>query len=88
LAPEAQLQFHLPVGRFTPYVGAGIGVVRESSAAIETEWTPTVLFAGGTRVAVNDRVGVFGELRIRGVEWDFVGTMADVVFGAAIRIGR
>jgi opacity protein-like surface antigen len=88
IAPEAQLQFHLPVGRFTPYLGAGIGLVRESSDVIETDWTPTVSFAGGARVGINDRVGLFGELRIRGYEWNFVGTMADVVFGAAIRLGR
>lgn len=88
IAPEAQLQFHLPIGRLTPYLGAGIGVVRESADVIETDWTPTVSFVGGTKVGINDRVGLFGELRIRGYEWRFVGTMADVVFGATIRLGQ
>ena len=88
IIPEAQLQYHFPIGRFTPYLGAGIGAARESADGFETDWTPTISFAGGTRIAVNDRVGVFGELRIRGFGWDFVGTMADITGGVAIRLGR
>src|SRR5687768_17131894 len=89
IAPEAQLQYRFQAGRFTPYLGAGIGVTRESSDGLsETDWTSTISFAGGTRVSINDRVGVFGELRIRGYEWDFVGTMTDVVGGVVVRLGR
>ena len=88
ILPEAQLQYHFPVGRFTPYLGAGIGASRHSADGLETDWNPTISFAGGTRIAVNDRVGVFGELRIRGVEWDFAGSMADITGGVAIRLGR
>ena len=88
IGPEVQLQYHLPIGRFTPYLGAGIGTFRESGDAIETDWTPTISFAGGTRVSLNDRVGLFGELRIRGVEWDFVGTTADIMGGVVVRLGR
>jgi hypothetical protein len=88
IAPEAQLQFHLPVGRVTPYLGAGIGVARETSDVIEARWTPTVSFGGGTRIRINERAGLFGELRIRGYEWNFVGTMADAVVGVAIKLGQ
>lgn len=87
-APEALLQYQFPVGRFRPYLGAGIGAIRESGDAIETDWTPTVVFAGGSRVNLNDRVGLFGELRIRGIDWDFVGTTADITGGLVIRLGR
>jgi hypothetical protein len=93
IAPEVQLQYHLPIGRFTPYLGAGIGTFRESPNVIDdildgADWTPTISFAGGTRVSLNDRVGLFGELRIRGVEWDFVGTTADIMGGVVVRLGR
>ena len=93
LAPEVQLQYHLPVGRFTPYLGLGVGAMRESAIelgdiAIGSEWSPTISFAGGTRVGVYDRIGLFGELRIRGVEWDFTGTTADIMGGVVVRLGR
>lgn len=88
IAPELQLQYHLPVGRFTPYLGAGIGAFRESADAIETDWTPAVSFAGGTRVALNARAGLFGEMRVRGVEWDFAGSTVDITGGLVIRLGR
>jgi outer membrane protein W len=88
IAPEAQLQYHFRAGRFTPYLGAGLGFIRESADVIETDWTQTVSFAGGSRVSLNERVGLFGELRIRGVEWDFTGTTTDIVGGVVVRLGR
>src|SRR5688500_721655 len=88
IVPEVQLQYHWPLGRFTPYLGAGVGVARESGDAIETDWSPTIAFAGGSRVELNDRVGLFGEFRIRGVEWRFVGSTTDVLGGVVVRLGR
>ena len=88
IAPEAQLQYHFRAGRFTPYLGAGLGFIRESADEIETDWTQTVSFAGGSRVRLNDRVGLFGELRIRGVEWDFTGSTTDIMGGVVIGLGR
>lgn len=93
VAPEVQLQYHFPLGRFTPYLGAGVGAMRESAIelgdiAIGSEWSPTIAFAGGTRVSVNDRLGLFGELRVRGVEWNFAGSTADITGGVAVRLGR
>lgn len=87
-APEVQLQYQPTFGRFTPYLGAGLGFARERSDVIETDWTPTVVLSGGTRVSVFDRVGLFGELRIRGFEYDFVGTTADIQGGVVVRLGR
>lgn len=93
VAPDVQLQYHLPLGRFTPYLGAGVGAMRESAVdvgdiRIESEWSATISFAGGARASLTDRVGLFGELRIRGVEWDFTGSTADVIGGVAVRLGR
>lgn len=62
-----QLQYHWTLDRFSPYVGAGIGAARVSSD-IRTDWDPAISFGGGTRIRVNDRFGVFGEFRLRGIE--------------------
>jgi hypothetical protein len=88
LVPEVQLQYHWPLGRFTPFVGAGVGFARVNSEFRGAEWDPAVSFAGGTRMQINDYLGAFGEFRIRGVEWDFVGTTADIMGGLVIRLGR
>lgn len=88
IIPEAQLQYHYRAGRFTPYLGAGLGIARESAKFAESDWSPAISFAGGTRVALSDRVGLFGELRIRGIEWRFTGTVTDVLGGAVVRLGR
>ena len=88
LIPEAHLQYHWTAGRFRPFAGAGVGAARVSSDVIRTDWDPTVSFAGGTQVRVNERFGVFGEFRLRGVEWDFVGTTTDVMAGLVWQVGR
>lgn len=88
LAPEVQLQYHWAVDRFTPYVGAGIGGARVSSDLVGTDWDPTISFGGGTRFRVNDRFGVFGEFRLRGIDWDFAGSTTDVIAGVVARVGR
>jgi hypothetical protein len=88
IIPEAQLQYHYRAGRFTPYLGAGLGIARQSADDLDSDWNAAISFAGGTRVAVSDRVGLFGELRIRGIEWDFAGTVTDVMGGVAIKLGR
>lgn len=89
IVPEAQLQYRWHLGRrFVPYVGAGVGAARVSSRFRNTDWDPTISFGGGTRVRLDERVGVFGELRIRGVEWKFTGTTTDVMGGVVWRLGR
>ena len=88
ILPEVQLQYHWPVGRFTPYLGAGLGVARHSADDLETDWSPAISFGGGTRVSLNDRVGLFGELRLRGIEWDFAGSTTDIMGGIVLKLGR
>ena len=87
IIPEVQLQYHFQAGRFTPYLGAGLGIARVSGENVETDWKSTIAFAGGTRFSLNDRTGLFGEFRLRGLD-DFVGTTTDVVGGVVIRLGR
>jgi outer membrane protein W len=88
IVPEVQLQYHWPVGRFTPYLGAGLGVARHSADDLETDWSPAISVAGGSRVSLNDRVGLFGELRLRGIEWDFAGSTTDIMGGIVVKVGR
>jgi len=88
IVTEAQLQYHWRLDRFSPYVGAGIGAARVSSDFANTDWDPTISFAGGSRVHLTERIGLFGEFRLRGVEWDFVGTTTDVIGGIVVRLGR
>jgi hypothetical protein len=49
---------------------------------------PTLSFAGGSRIQLTERLGLFGEFRVRGVEWDFVGTTTDVIGGIVLRLGQ
>jgi opacity protein-like surface antigen len=82
--PEAQLQYRWGAGRLSPYVGAGIGAALVKSD-FRTDWDPTLSFAVGTGVRLTERLGVTGEFRLRGHEWDFVGTTAEISAGLAWR---
>lgn len=90
---ELQLQYHVPAGRFTPYFGAGGGLVRDGSEVpgdnlypLSLEgWNPSISVAGGTRVRLTDRLDVFGELRYRGVDVDFRGRTIDATAGLALK---
>jgi opacity protein-like surface antigen len=80
--PEAQLQYRWDVGRFSPYAGGGIGTALVKSD-FHTDWDPTLVFGGGTTVRLTDRLGVVGDFRLRGHEWRFVGTTAEISAGLA-----
>ena len=84
-APEAQLQYLWDAGRVSPYVGGGIGAAVVKSA-FDTAWDPTLSVAAGTGVRLTERLGVTGEFRFRGHEWDFVGTTAEISAGLAWRL--
>jgi hypothetical protein len=60
-----------------PYVGGGIGAALVKSDS-RFDWDPTRSFAVGTGVRLAERLGVTGEFRLRGHEWDFVGTTAEI----------
>ena len=86
-APEAQLQYHWGLGRFEPYVGAGIGASALRSS-LRTDWEPTVSFGAGTAVRVSEHLALTGEFRLRGHEWRFVGTTTEIAAGLSWRPPR
>ena len=83
--PEAQLQYRWGAGRLAPYVGGGLGAALVKSD-LHSDWDPTLSFAVGTGVRLTERLGLTGELRLRGHEWDFVGTTAEISAGLAWRL--
>lgn len=83
--PEAQLQYRWSVGRVSPYVGGGIGLARVRNAVL-TDWDPTFSAAVGTAVYLTDRLGLTGELRLRGHEKNFAGTTSEVTAGVVFRL--
>jgi hypothetical protein len=85
--PETQLQYHWGGRRVAPYLGGGVGAALVKSD-FHTDWDPTLSFAVGTGVRLSEGVGVKGEFRLRGHEWDFVGSTAEISAGLAWRIPR
>lgn len=85
---DAHLQYQFTIGRVSPYIGGGIGLLRESATEIETDWSPTFSGAVGLRAALGERAGLFADARLRGVEWDAVGTTAEITGGVTFRLGR
>jgi hypothetical protein len=83
--PEAQVQYRWNVARLSPFVGAGAGVARIKSP-LTTEWDKTLSFSGGTGVRLTEQLGLVGEMRLRGVEWRFTGTIAEWALGLAWRL--
>lgn len=84
-APEAQLQYHWALGRIEPYVGAGLGTSALHSS-LGTDWEPTMSFAVGSGVRLTDQLGLTGEARLRGHEWRFVGSTAEISAGVVWRL--
>ena len=80
VAPDVQVQYRWRIARLTPYVGGGIGFAAVKSD-FRTDWDPTTSVAVGTGVRLTDRVGLTGELRLRGFEWDYVGSTAEWSIG-------
>jgi hypothetical protein len=83
--PEAQVRYGWNAGRVSPYIGAGLGAALVKSS-FHTDWDPTLSLAAGTRVWLTDRLGLTGELRLRGHEWRFTGTTTELSVGLAWRL--
>jgi hypothetical protein len=83
--PEAQLRYRWNAGRVSPYVGGGLGAAMVRSA-FDTDWDATLAVATGTSVRLTDRLSAVGELRLRGHEWRFTGTTAELSAGLAWRL--
>ena len=85
LVPEAQLRYRWNAGRVSPYVGGGLGASM-LKAAFDTDWAPALSVATGTGVRLTDRLSAVGEFRLRGHEWRFTGTTAELSAGLAWRL--
>ena len=79
-APDVQIQYRWNLARFSPYVGGGVGFAAVKSP-LRTDWDPTTSIAVGTGVRLTDRLGLLGEFRLRGFEWDYVGSTAEWSIG-------
>ena len=85
---EAQVHYHWRAGsRLRPYAGGGAGLFVNHDEFF-TDKSLTLSAAGGLRVDVTDRIAATGEFRIRGVEVDFAGSLAEFWGGLTIRLGR
>jgi hypothetical protein len=86
VVPEVGLQLQYPA-RVAPYLGVGVGSAldfrRERDGG--TVGDPTVSGAAGVRAWVTDRLGLRGELRVRGIGRNFAGSTAEWTVGAALR---
>ena len=85
IVPEAQLQYRWNIARVSPFVGGGIGAAFIQSP-FRADWDPTLSAAAGAHVRLTERVGLIGELRLRGVEWEFSGSVAEWSAGLTWRL--
>jgi opacity protein-like surface antigen len=83
--PEAQLRYRWQVGRFTPYVGGGVGTALVRSS-FHSDWDPTLSASVGTGVRLTDQLDLTGEFRLRGHEWRAVGTSSELSLGLGWRL--
>jgi hypothetical protein len=83
--PEAQVHYNWTAGRVSPYAGGGIGTALRT-APLVSDWDPTLSATGGAAVRLTDRLNVTGELRLRGHEWRFAGSTAEIGVGLAWRV--
>jgi hypothetical protein len=80
--PEAQLRYNWHAGRLSPFVGGGVGAALVTSS-FHRDWDPTLSVAGGTGVRLTERLGLTGEFRLRGHEWNATGTTTELSIGIA-----
>ena len=83
--PEAQIQYRWNVARWSPFVGVGGGAALVKSPLV-SDWDGTISFSGGTTVRLTNELGLIGEMRLRGVEYRFTGTVAEWGLGLAWRL--
>lgn len=85
--PEAQIQARVPLGRFSPFVGAGAGMIVAESydRRIPTDSDVTFSAAGGATADVTRRMLLLGEVRVRGVGSRMTGATGDLNVGLGYR---
>jgi hypothetical protein len=85
--PEVQLQAHLILGPAAPYLGVGLGAAIddvEHVEGVEDETDFTTSVAAGVRWGLLEKIGLRVEGRIRGIEYDWVGTVSEVTAGVVV----
>jgi opacity protein-like surface antigen len=87
IAPDVQVQYRWNLARFSPFVGGGVGFAL-IKPSFRTDWDLTTSIAGGTLVRLTDRLGLIGEVRVRGFELDYVGSTGEVSFGLVWGVPR
>jgi hypothetical protein len=87
---EAQLQVEVPLdGRFTPYVGAGVGAAKTYTFGEEDDGGETVYSLGvGARVALSEQLGLVLDARMRDFGWDLEDDHVDVSVGLRYQLSR
>jgi hypothetical protein len=88
ILPEAHLQYHWRFGSVAPYAGGGLGFAHQSREGSASATNLALSAAGGARAYLNDRMAVLGEFRLRGIERDFSGTIAEFMGGMSFTFGR
>lgn len=84
---EAHVQhFWQVANRVRPFAGGGAGIFINQGDFF-TDKSVTLSAAGGLRVDLTDRVAALGELRVRGVEVDFAGSLVEIWGGLTFRLG-
>jgi hypothetical protein len=83
--PEAHVRYRWNLGRFSPYMSGGMGASLVTSS-FHSDWDPTLSIAGGTGVRLTERLAAVGELRIRGHQFNFAGSTADISGGLVWRL--
>ena len=85
--PEAQIQARWPLGRISPFVGAGAGLIVAESydPAIGTDSEVTFSAAGGLTADVGSRMLLLGDVRLRGVGPRMAGATGDLNVGVGFR---
>lgn len=84
---ELHLQFRRP-GRVSPYLGLGGGWAHESALdPFPARNSLTASVSGGLGVALNQQLGLVGELRVRGIGRRFQGSTASWTLGLTYALG-
>lgn len=88
LAPEVQAQLALPFEAFVPYMGLGFGAVIDFGGPDAGGSQFDISFSGtlGMRAWVNERLGIQGEFRGRGIGYDFATSASEYSLGLAWRL--
>jgi hypothetical protein len=83
IIPESQVQYRWHLGRFSPFVGGGVGAALDFRHELlgGTQAKLALSTGGGLRAKLSKALGIGGELRLRGIGRDFGGSVAEIRSG-------